>query len=148
MGRNQQQAEQPAGDELDPEQDDDGDELDPEQDDADDGDSFPRAYVEQLRRKQQTYRHRAKAAELRAEQLARELYRSRVDELGLLADPDDMEYDDELLMDGAALRAAVTELVRSRPHLAARRVRGDIGQHEQPAGAPGQSLGAILRRNA
>src|SRR5699024_6433518 len=114
----------------------------------DDTDTFPRAYVEQLRRKGQNYRHRAQRAETRAEQLARELYRSRVAELGLLADPDDMEYDGELLMDGAALRAAVTELVRSRPHLAARRARGDIGQHEQPAGAPGQSLGAILRRNA
>ena len=127
------------------EQQDTGD-LDEPADDA--GDSFPRAYVEQLRRKQQTYRHRAKVAERRAEQLSRELYRSRVDELGLLADPDDMEYDDELLMDGDALRDAVSELVRTKPHLAARRVRGNIGQHEQPAGEAGASLGAILRRNA
>lgn len=129
-------------------------ELDDEQgtDDAeqssDDGESFPRVYVEQLRRKQQTYRHRAKVAERRAEQLSRELYRSRVDELGLLADPDDMAYDDELLMNGDALRDAVTELVRTKPHLAARRVRGNIGQHDEPAGSSGPTLGAILRANA
>lgn len=119
----------------------DGDELDA-------GDSFPRAYVEQIRRRSQTYRHRAQVAEQRADELGRELFRARVADLGVLADPDDLDYDPELLGDDDELRAAADELVQRRPHLAARRARGNIGQHEAGSSGDGFSLSGALRSGA
>lgn len=133
---------------LDDEQLDDLDDESEQLDDDESEQSYPQSYVDQLRGKQRRYRHRAKAAERRAELLARELFRSRVADTGLLADPEDLAYSDELLDDGDALRAAVQQLVSDKPHLAARRVRGDIGQHDRGDRHAGESLAGIMRRNA
>lgn len=89
--------------------------------------TFPRPYVEKLRKESQGYRERAKDAEARADDLARQLFRLRVDATGKLADPDDLPFDPELLGDDDKLNAAVDELLVKRPHYAKRRVAGNVG---------------------
>lgn len=119
-----------------------------ESDSEHDGDTFPRDYVEQLRRKSSGYRLRAQKAEETAEQLGRELYRLRVESLGILADPDDLPYDADLLGDTERLREAAEQLAQSKPHLRARRAGGNIGQHEHGAAGDGFSLLGALRAGA
>lgn len=123
----------------------------PDPDDAPDaaesesGDTFPRDYVEQLRRKSSGYRLRAQKAEETAEQLGRELYRLRVESLGILADPDDLPFDADMLGDTERLREAAEQLVQERPHLRARRAAGNIGQHEHGRSGEDFSLMGALR---
>lgn len=107
------------------------------QDDTGSGEEqpFTREYVEKLRREAAAARVKAK----RADDLARELFHHRVTALGKMADPSDLAYDEALLEDGAALEAAVDELLARKPHLGARRVRGDVGQ-----GARGELAGVDL----
>lgn len=109
-----------------------------------DAETFPRAYVEQLRREAADARVRAK----RADDLARELFSARVAATGRLADPNDLPFDDALLADLPALEAAIDELVAQHPHYAARRPRGDIGQGVGPGGHDDVDLAALLRRGA
>ena len=87
-------------------------------------DTFPREYVEQLRKEAAEARVKAK----KADDYARALFHSRVAALGRLADPDDLPFDPDILDDLPALEAAVEDLIGRRPHLAARTPRGDIGQ--------------------
>ena len=107
-------------------------------------DTFPRAYVEQLRTENAKYRDRAK----RADTLAQALYVARVAALGRLADPTDLPYDEDLLDDADALTAAVDALLARKPHLASRRPTGSIGQGEATVSGAGVDLAAILRGNA
>jgi hypothetical protein len=123
-------------------------EAEQEQEQSDQQETFPREYVEQLRTKSSRYRHRMKEAESKADQLSRELFRARVALTGKLADPDDMRYRPSLMDRDGALEQAVDELVQRKPHLAARRVRGNVGQHDRGTDDQGESLAAILRRNA
>ena len=55
--------------------------------------------------------------------------------------------DDDGLVDEGKVQAAVDDLVKRKPHLAARRPRGDVGPGPRPEG---QELGlaAMLRRGA
>src|SRR4051812_4629809 len=69
----------------------------PDDEPDENAETFPRSYVEKLRKESQGYRERAKDAETRADDLARQLFRLRVDATGKLADPDDLPYDPELL---------------------------------------------------
>ena len=125
----------------------DDDETEP--DDEHDGDTFPRAYVEQLRGKQRRYRERAKAAEERAGTLSAELWRSRVEALDRLADPADLPLPEDIdPLDPDAVAAAVDELLERKPHLAARRARGNLGQHERRETDEPVSLAGMLRANA
>ena len=103
---------------------------DERQDDEPDenAETFPRSYVEKLRKESQGYRERAKAADTRAEDLARQLFRLRVESTGKLADPDDLPYDADLLADDDKLNTAVDGLIAKRPHYAKRRVAGSVGQ--------------------
>lgn len=96
--------------------------------------TFPRAYVEELR--QEAAANRVKAA--RAEELSKSLFHARVAGLGKLEDPTDLVYDEALLEDADALTAAVDGLLASKPHLARRVVAGDVG-----AGAGGAQTGAV-----
>lgn len=108
----------------------DGDQLDAEPsaddagDDQDDGETFPRSYVERLRRENKRYRDQAGTADGYAHRLHAELVRAT----GRLADPTDLAFDVEHLADADALDAAITALLDAKPHLAARRPVGDIGQ--------------------
>jgi hypothetical protein len=95
---------------------------------TEDADQFPREYVEKLRKESAGYRDRAKSAEDRADALARELFTARVAASQKLADPSDLEYNADLLEDSEKLTAAINELIAARPHYAARKMTGTVGQ--------------------
>ena len=105
-------------------------------------DTFPRDYVEKLRDESAKYRQRAG----KADDLARRVHRLQVEATGLLADPDDFEFNEDHLDDPDALTAAIEDLLARKPHLAARRPRGNIGQGIPDAGTT--DLASILRRAA
>lgn len=105
--------------------------------------TFPRAYVEKLRKEAGEARVKAK----RADDLARALHEAQVAATGRLADPTDLPYDEGILNDPAALTAALDDLLARKPHLASRTPRGDIGQGVT-RGADTVDLAAILRRGA
>ena len=88
------------------------------------GDTFPRTYVEQLRRENAEARTKAK----RADDLAARVFRLEVAATGRLADPSDLPYDAALLESPDALQAAVEALLTAKPHLASRRPSGSVDQ--------------------
>jgi hypothetical protein len=93
-----------------------------------DAETFPRSYVEKLRKESQRYRERAKTAEANLDAALRELFTARVTATGKLADPDDLPYDAELLAEEDKLTEAIDELIKRKPHLAARKISGSVGQ--------------------
>lgn len=106
-------------------------------------DVFPREVVEKLRQENGRYRQRAQQADTLAERLHTELVRAT----GKLADPTDLPFDPEHLDDPDALAAAVDQLLTRKPHLAARRPAGDIGQGNRgSAPAPFSLLGLLKER--
>lgn len=112
------------------------------------GDTFPRAYVEKLRQEAAEHRTKAKAAEEALLPLQGRLHTALVAGTGKLADPSDLAFDAAHLEDEGALATAIDELLAKKPHLATRRVVGDIGQG---AGEPTESvvnLGGMLRERA
>lgn len=106
-------------------------------------DTFPRAYVEQLRQENAKYRQRAE----HTDDLAHRLHAAQVAATGRLADPTDLPYDETLLDDPVALTAAIDALLATKPHLASRRPTGNVGQglSEHPTTV---SLANILRAGA
>lgn len=121
--------------------------VEPEQDDVEaDGepDTFPRDYVEKLRRESAGYRDRAKDRDV----LAGALWQARVEATGRLADPTDLPLpDDAEDLSPEAVTAAVDDLLARKPHLAARKVSGDVGQGSRGSSG-GVDLAGILRANA
>lgn len=105
--------------------------------------TFPRAYVDKLRKEAAGYRERAK----RADDLAQRLHTSLVEGTGRLADARDLPFDESHLDDPQALQTAIEELLAERPHLASRRPMGNIGQGVAPV-SNDVSLGGILRAGA
>ena len=95
-----------------------------ETDTDDDQDSFPRSYVEKLRDENAKYRQRAQ----RSDELANRLHTALVTATGALQDPTDLAFNEDHLDDPEALQQAIDELLAQKPHLAARRPRGDVGQ--------------------
>ena len=106
--------------------------------------TFPREYVEKLRKEAAEARLKAK----KADDYARALFAARVAATGRLADPSDLPFDDALLADMPALEAAIDELVAQHPHYAARRPRGDIGQGATGSDAGAVNLAGLLRARA
>lgn len=103
----------------------------------DDGaESFPREYVEKLRKENAAYRQKAKDAEARADTHARDLFTARVEATGLLADARDMPYMPDVLDDETELRGCIAALLDERPHLKARKVAGDVGQGRRDTAEP------------
>lgn len=90
--------------------------VETEQEPDESADTFPRSYVEKLRTEAKDNRHRAETAEIRSDELTRQLFTMRVQATGKLADPTDLPYDAELLADDDKLNAAVDELITKRPH--------------------------------
>lgn len=121
---------------------DDAQETRPE-DAQDDAETFPREYVQKLR--DESAKHRTRAQ--RADDLAARLHGALVAATGRLADPSDLVFDSEHLDDPEALTAAIDELLTRKPHLASRRVTGDIGQGASGA-ADSVDLAGILRSRA
>ncbi|RYI24606.1 hypothetical protein EVU97_01970 [Dermacoccus sp. 147Ba] len=112
-------------------------------DDPSGDETFPREYVEKLRKENADARVKAK----RADDLAARLHTALVAATGRLADPSDLPFDDAHLEDADALNAAVDALLARKPHLASRRPVGSIGQGAT-APADSVSLAGILRHNA
>lgn len=86
--------------------------------------TFPREYVAKLR--DESAKHRQRAADRDA--LAARLHDALVAATGRLADPSDLTFDDTHLEDPDALTAAIDDLLARKPHLASRRIVGDVGQ--------------------
>lgn len=105
--------------------------------------TFPRAYVEDLRKENGKYRTRAQQADA----LAQRLHTALVGATGRLQDPTDLAFDESHLASEEALTAAVEALLVNKPHLASRKTFGNIGQG--PSAAPGDvSLAGLLRGSA
>ena len=115
-----------------------------DEDQGDEGDTFPRSYVEKLRAESARYRERARNADAYAERLHTELVRAT----GRLADPTDLKFNEDHLDDPDALAAAVDDLLARKPHLASRRPTGEIGQGASPPAASSVDLAALLRQRA
>ncbi|BBZ04883.1 hypothetical protein MCHIJ_43200 [Mycolicibacterium chitae] len=109
----------------------------------DEPDTFPRSYVEELRQENGRYRQRAQQADEYARRLHTELVRAT----GRLADPTDLAFDPDHLDDSDKLSRTIDELLASKPHLAARKPTGDIGQG-MSGGTSTVDLAAILRGKA
>lgn len=110
----------------------------------DEPETFPRSYVERLRRESAGYRERAG----RADELAAALWQTRVEATGRLADPTDLPMpDDADPLDSEAVTTAVDDLLARKPHLASRRVSGDVGQGASSSAAT-VDLAGILRSRA
>jgi hypothetical protein len=120
--------------------------LEPDEPDPN-AETFPRNYVDKLRRQNAEHRKRAATAAEETDRLARALFTERVAALGLLADPADLAYDADALDSPDALRAAAEALLAARPHLRTRRITQRVGQGIPPA-ADTVSLAAILRQRA
>lgn len=101
---------------------------------SDEQDTFPRAYVEKLRKENAGYREKAK----RTEALEHRLHTALVAADGRLADPSDLPFDAAHLDDPDALAAAVTDLVKNKPGLKAQKFTGSIGAGDRgtPKKAP------------
>lgn len=117
--------------------------------DGADGDTFPRAYVQELRQESQQYRQQARAAEEALQPLQQQLWEARVTATGLLADPTDLPMPDGAdPTDAEAVTEAVTELLQRKPHLRARVAYGDMGQHQQGDTAESFSLMGTMQAHA
>lgn len=90
----------------------------------DTADTFPKAYVDKLRKEAADNRVKAK----RADDLAQQVHTLLVEKTGRLADATDLPFDAAHLDDPAALDAAISDLLAAKPHLASRTPRGNIGQ--------------------
>ncbi len=112
-----------------------------DEDQGDDAETFPRAYVEELRQQNGKYRQRAQ----RADTLAQRLHTELVKATGRLADPTDLEFDEAHLYDPDALTEAINDLLERKPHLASRRPTGDIGQGQRGSAAEPFSLLGLLK---
>jgi len=128
-------------------------ESEPDPDAAEDG-TFPRTYVEQLRREGAEHRTRARRADEMESRLLATIIREATAEI--LEDPDDLWrghesadfLDDDGYPDPEKVRAAAENLARSKPHLAKRRAAGDVDQGARPEAAEPVSLAGILRERA
>ena len=100
------------------------DEANQSEDEESTGDTFPRDYVEKLRAENAENRVKAK----RADDLAHRLHEALTAATGRLQDPRDLQFDETHLDDPQALTTAIESLLEAKPHLASRRVVGDIGK--------------------
>lgn len=91
---------------------------------TDEGDTFPRKYVEDLRKENAKYRERAQESE----KIAQRLQTALVSLDGRLADPEDLPFDWAYLEDENALSEAIAELIARKPGLRAQQLAGDAGQ--------------------
>lgn len=110
----------------------------------DEAETFPKSYVQKLRDENAKYRQRAQ----KSDELAHRLHRALVEADGRLADPTDLEFTEDHLEDAETLSEAIGELLRTKPHLAARRPAGDIGQGASGANSSAVDLAGLLRAGA
>lgn len=113
-------------------------------DDTETPETFPRDYVEKLRRENAGYRERAQ----KADDLAHRLHTSLVEATGRLADARDLPFDETHLEDPEALNQAIETLVADRPHLGSRKPRGNVGQGAVTGVTDTVDLAGLLRSRA
>lgn len=120
-----------------------------------DGDTFPRAYVEKLRKESAGLRDRLREAEdardgvtEREEDLSRRLHAALLAQDGRLVDAEALPYDPEHLASPEALTAAVDALLNTKPYLASKRYSTIPQGASRTSAADGFSLGAMLRGGA
>ncbi|WP_261623293.1 hypothetical protein [Nesterenkonia marinintestina] len=106
--------------------------------------TFPRSYVEKLRDESARYRQRAQ----QADDYAQRLHTALTAATGRLADPSDLPFDPEHLEDQDALTAALDDLLARKPHLAARKPAGSIGQGAVTQDTSTVDLAGLLRAGA
>lgn len=116
----------------------------PSEDAPETPETFPRDYVEKLRRENAGYRERAQ----QADDLAHRLHTSLVEATGRLADARDLPFDETHLEDQEALSQAIETLVADRPHLGSRKPRGNVGQGAATGGGDTVDLAGLLRSRA
>jgi len=118
--------------------------TEPESDETtEEPETFPRDYVEKLRKESAGYRERAKDRD----DLAQRLHAALTAADGRLASPDELAFDEAHLTGRDALTAAIDDLLARKPYLAARRVVGEVGQGASPVAAS-VDLAGLIRRNA
>jgi type IV secretory pathway VirB10-like protein len=110
-----------------------------DQETPDEPETFSREYVEKLRQENGKYRQLARESDSLATRLHTELVRAT----GRLADPTDLPFDAEHLEVSDNLSLAIDELLAAKPHLAARRPIGDIGQGATPSTESVSLLGLL-----
>lgn len=118
------------------------DETQPVIESDDNADTFPRDYVEKLRDENAKYRQRAQ----RADDLAQRLHTALVEATGRVQDASDVPFDDSHIDDPEALTAAIDELLKEKPHMAARRLTGNIGQGTSSTAGNVDLLGMLRAR--
>jgi len=116
-------------------------------DGMEEADTFPREYVERLRTEAAEHRTAARSARDALEPVQARLHGLLVAATGRLADPTDLPFDTAHLDGDDALNAAIDDLLARKPHLATRRVRGEIGQGDQGTTAS-VDLAGLLRSGA
>ena len=103
--------------------------------------------IRKLRKENAERRTKAKAAEERADALAKRLHTALISATGKLADPDALAFDAEHLDDAEKLTAAIDALIEAKPYLKARKVIGDAGQGPRGGSDAGVNLLAMLPGN-
>jgi hypothetical protein len=115
--------------------------------------TFPREYVEQLRKENADRRKRAEELEGRNAKLVAGLLRAEVVADGRLADPADLLdgadhtalLDDNGAPDPEKVKATVSALLARKPHYA-KRISDDVGQGARPGSAdPNEELWGIIQ---
>lgn len=111
--------------------------------------TFPAAYVKELR--EEAAKHRVGAK--KSEELAARLVISMAAGTGRLADPSDLPVTDALMDDDGfpdpeKVSVAVADLLERKPHLASTRVSGDVGQGVRGDIEAMPSLAQLLRQGA
>lgn len=120
------------------------DEAEETPEDDTEGDTFPRAYVEKLRKEAADARVRAQ----KTDELAGALWAAQVAATGRLADATDLPMPEGVdPLDADAVSVAVDELLSRKPHLASRVPRGDVGAGVQQESTQ-FSLGGMIRAAA
>lgn len=109
------------------------------------GDTFPREVVERLRSENAGHRTKTKAAEDRADALAKQLHTALVTATGKLENPAELEFDPEHLVGPENLSAAIEALIEAKPYLAKRVVKGDAGQGQRGGADSGVNLLSLLQ---
>ena len=146
-GEDDQQQQAPEGDDEQQQAPEGDDEQQQAPEGEPEGDTFPREYVTRLRDQNATYRKRSRDMETRAVRAEHALFTERVRGLGILADPADLPFSEDLLADPDALAAAVDDLVKAKPHLRRRGTAQGVGSHERHEGDAAVSLLGLMRRN-
>lgn len=118
---------------------------------AGDPETFPRSYVEDLRRESASYRVQAQRADEATSRLAGMAVAQATD--GVLADPTDLTYDPATMADAdgwpdpTKITDAAKALLDRKPHLASRRPSGNAGQGARSSPEP-LDLAGLLRSRA